>query len=128
MQPVVTLDTRGVLQDPNQKLEQILLHLLATESLQSNIFRDQVVSIPRIVQQYGNNPIELSSNLENMLDIVYGHFFENVVVEVTVNDSDEAGKFTVVIMLRVQENNNWYDLASSLYVKDGRVSLHPNDN
>lgn len=113
--PLITLDSKGVIKDPKQKIDRILSHLLTTDKLQSNVHRDSVTSIHDILKNYGNHPDVLAREIQRQLEEVLYRYFDDVeaIVE-PPPDSDTNALYTLSVMIRVRQDSAWYDFATTL--------------
>ena len=121
---LITLDSRGIVEDPEQKIERILTYLLVTEASQSNVHRDQLISIPDIMRRYGSDTIEIKNAIELALENCFAGYFANVLLDVSVNPSSKNdGTLVVVIQVKVEQDGKWYDIAKALTATNDVIRL-----
>lgn len=121
---IVTLDTRGVIDDPLTKLQWILTYLVSTETSQTNAHSNLIFSLPDAIRRHGDNEVGLRDEVQSRLQGVFERYFDSVNVDVSTNDlPNDPSKFEIVIRARVLQNNQWYDLAHSLYVIRDKLEL-----
>ena len=122
--PLITLDSQGLVEDPNQKVERILTYLLSTEASQSNVHLPQLISIPDILRKYGSDHIEIKNALQSALEECFRGYFTNTLVDVVVkNSTKNDGTLNVFIQAKVEQNNKWYDVAQSLSATNDIIKL-----
>lgn len=121
---LITLDSRGIVEDPEQKIERILTYLLVTEASQSNVHRDQLISIPDIMRRYGNDTIEIKNAIEIALENCFAGYFTNVLLDISVNPSSKNdGTLVVVIQVKVEQDGKWFDVAKALTATNDVIRL-----
>ncbi len=121
---LITLDSRGIVEDPEQKIERILTYLLVTEASQSNVHRDQLISIPDIMRRYGNDTIEIKNAIEIALENCCAAYFTNVLLDISVNPSSKNdGTLVVVIQVKVEQDGKWFDVAKALTATNDVIRL-----
>lgn len=121
---LITLDSRGIVEDPDQKIERILSYLLTTEASQSNIHRGQLISIPDTMRKYGHDIVSMKTEMENLLENCFRGYFDNIMVDVTIKPSDqEDGRLNVVIQAKVEQDGRWHDVAKALSATNQTIQL-----
>lgn len=122
--PLITLDSRGLVEDPNQKIERILTYLLSTEASQSNVHRAQLISIPDIMRKYGSDHIEIKNAIQTALEECFRGYFTNTLVDVVVTlSTDNDSMLIVSIRAKVEQNNKWHDVAKALTATNDTIKL-----
>lgn len=121
---LVTLDSRGIVEDPDQKIERILSYLITTEASQSNAHRQQLISIPEILMKSGTNMVDIKNKLENALESSFEGYFTNVMLDITVDPSKtDPSKLVVIIRAKVEQDGKWHDVAKALTASNDIVKL-----
>lgn len=109
--PVPTL--RGLLFEPNTKLSQLWEYFYTTESDQSLMFSDHIVSLPYLIAQFGEEPDTMAIELENALKALCQPYFDGVDVIVT-HSIDRSGRDAYHVSLQVDEAGKAYSLSQSI--------------
>lgn len=121
---LITLDSTGIIEDPDQKIERILTYLLTTEASQSNVHRDELISIPDTMRRYGSDIVSMKSEMENILEECFRGYFDNTMVDVTIKPSEsDDGRLNVIIQAKVEQNGKWYDVAKALTATNDTIKI-----
>lgn len=121
---LTTLDSRGIIEDPDQKIERILSYLIITEASQSNAHRRQLVSIPDILMKCGTNQVAIKNAMEAALESAFEGYFTNVLLDLSVTTGiKDPTKLVVVIRAKVEQDGKWHDVAKALTVSNDVVKL-----
>ena len=121
---LITLDARGIVEDPDQKIERVLAYMLATEASQSNVHRDQLTSIPDIIRRHGSDMVSLKTAMENALENSLRGYFDNVLVDLDTRLSEsEPGKILMTIRAKVEQSGKWHDVAKALTSTNDTIKL-----
>lgn len=122
---IITLDSRGIVTDPYQKVQLLLAYLVATQASQSNVFRDSIISIPDIIRRKGQDKLGMKSEIENAIKTTFINYFDTVDVDVGIDDkTDELeGRFNIVIQAQVTQYRKTYDIANTLAASHDKIEL-----
>lgn len=122
--PVITVDSKGLINDPAQKVEWLITYLISTEASQSNVHRSGLISIHDIIRKHGHDRLEMKRAIEAALESTFDGYFDTTMVDVTTREiRDRPNEFEVVIKCKVEQNKKWYDVANSLTVTNDKIAL-----
>lgn len=97
---IIGLSKEGVIKDLDIRIDYVMCVFFFAKHSQSTLYRNAIVSLAKIIQQYGNDDLEVSIQVKNQLQSFLLKFFNTA--EVLVNpetSSTEAG-----IGLRIEAN------------------------
>lgn len=121
-QSIITLDSRGEVTDPYQKIQLLLAYLVSTQASQSNIFRSEIVSLPDIIRRKGQDKIGMRSEIETAIRATFANYFDSVTTDVTIDDTDDS-KFSIVIRAQVTQYGQTYDMANTLAASHDKLEI-----
>lgn len=123
--PLVTLDSKGVVTDPYQKIQLLLSYIVVNQQSQSTIFNSSIISISDIIRKYGQNKHMLKNTLETSLKTLFSRYFDNVEIVVNIKDAttDNKESYTLAISGQVGQDGKTYDVANSLAIANNKISL-----
>lgn len=109
---VPTLTSKGWAADPESKADALLSYYFTNQYSQSNLFAGSITSLQWQLQQYGNNPVELQTRMENSLQSYLSGYFDQVAVEVLIIDptSTTDNRITVQVNAMVTQDSKSYSL------------------
>lgn len=122
---IITLDSRGEVTDPYQKIQLLLSYMIATQASQSNIFRSAIVSVPDIIRRKGQDKIGMRSEMETVIKATFLNYFDSVNIDVTIDDTTDAAnsQFSIVIAVQVTQHGKTYDIANTLAATHDKVAI-----
>lgn len=129
---VPTLSVKGWLEDPKAKADRILAYYLTSNHSQTNIFRGSIASLPKLVQQYGNDADALRTKSRQQLEQLFAGFFDQVFVETLVElvNPQDPNRLNLTVHIQVMQDGVPYDLANLLEISNrtitGRLILYNN--
>jgi hypothetical protein len=85
------LGGEGWLTDPELIMSRIYMHVFLTDHSQSNIYQGNIISIQYILSNSGDDPVDISSNIQAGLKAIYSKYYENVDVSFEQLPSDSYG-------------------------------------
>ena len=119
---IITVDSKGLISDPEAKIQWILSHLIATEASQSNLHRFENVSLVNIIRQAGNDKLLLRELMEQALKKVFDKFYDSSQVSIITKDNpDDVSRFDLLVTVKVKQDNKWYDVADTLIVDHEKI-------
>ena len=90
--PVPVLGTQGYVNDTASKFNQLMAWFMSSESSESYLFKGQIVSLPKIIQEHGNNEDRVVSAIREGITKLLSRYHERVSVVASSKASVEAGK------------------------------------
>lgn len=121
--PLVTLDTDGILTDPAKISSRLLYYFFKSDYEQSNTFRGMVKSLQHIIARNPNNIQNIKDDIESDLTKMFSAHFDDVKVLVSHNAiKDASGKETARVNINVaisfSHNGELKQVATLLEVLD----------
>lgn len=120
---VPSLSSAGWVRSPNEKADALLSHFFLSEKSQTYLYADNVSSLPWLVEQYGRNPIAISTELGNALERYLGRYYDTVNADVTVDDAKVAynGEIAITLYCSVTEEGRSYSFGKLLMVTNSKI-------
>lgn len=109
---IANLGDESVIRDTPRKLDQHMLDFFFSKHSQSTVFRNSIISLPKLIQMYGNDEGQMQARTQEALTAKLSAHFTTVAVNVTVEVTD--GDMTVVIDA---------DVTDELDIENGRVNV-----
>ena len=122
---VPTLSAAGFVSEIAGKLDNLMVYFFTSEYSQTNIYAEQITSLQYIVQQHGNDPLQLRMLIKSSLDKYLGRHFDTVSVDAYTNVGEgnaDTARFTLTIDVDVAENGNTYSLGKEISVINSKIS------
>lgn len=103
--PAPTLSTQGWVRDPSEKLDSLLAWFFLSEQNQSQLYSNEITSLPKIIQQHNNDANKIATTIKEELSTYLGEYFEGVEVNmgVTQNPSN-ASKIDLTLAIGITDN------------------------
>lgn len=110
--PVVTLSSKGILTQPNDKADELFGCFMLSNASQSNIYKGNVLSFPAIIQNNANNPSGLVSDTKQALTTLYSGHYDAVLVDVNIADVNDNtdNRYAVTINVAYNQEGQSYSL------------------
>lgn len=102
---IITLGREAVITDIYKKIDWVMSCFFFSKHSQSRLFKGKIVSLTKIIQQYGNDPAELKIKTEEKLSGFLNNFFDQSSLTVTVEEPD-SGDMTLVIDASVADSKS----------------------
>ncbi len=120
---VPSLSTDGWVTDIRKKADLVLAHYFASDYSQSNVFLSKITSLAYQVQQAGSNTFELKRLIESDLQQYLGRYFDNVQVDIRIEDEDSSGtnRYNIVFDATVAENGIRYSVGRLIEVQNSKI-------
>lgn len=78
----------GVITDPQAGLNYIMSCYFFSKYSQSDIYKGNIVSLSKVVQQYGDNTVDIATGIEESLQQLLQRYFDIATVEATAVDDN----------------------------------------
>lgn len=118
---VPTLSGDGFATDIRVKADALIAYYFASDFSQSNVFRENVISLAYQVQQLGNNPTELKRAIEMSTEEYLGSHFDTASVQVSIPDTTDAAQYEIVFDAVVTQDDLKYSVGKLVEVQNNRV-------
>lgn len=102
---IITLGREGVIKDTASKIDWIMSCFFFTKYRQTQLFQDEIISLPKIIQQNIDDPVKVKEELEVKLNVYLERFFTRVLVEVDYELNDDNTS-TIILDLNVSDDDN----------------------
>lgn len=89
--PVPTLDPAGFITGLATKVDKLFLYYFFSKDSQTVLYRGKINSLTKLIQLYGNEPLQIKDQLKQNLTAYLRDFFTDVKVEVDVEDGEGDG-------------------------------------
>ncbi len=117
---VPTLSITGWITDPRSMLAQLLADMIVSEKSQSQWYYGEVVSLPAIVQEYGNRPDDfvtaLRFNLEKLISTHFASADIDVRWEPMPNETIDNSRYSVHVIITALLNGVRVNLAENFHI------------
>lgn len=127
MRPVATLSSRGFLTSILDKANEEMLNFYLCHHDQPELFVVNAPPLSRLLQEYGSDPHEFSSQIQMSLRIWLAHSFDVVEVDTSLEDAN-ASATKVQIGVIVGEVGKTYQLNHLLLTEGTRMIEVLNSN
>lgn len=120
---VPSLSTDGWVTDIRKKADLVMAHYFASDYSQSNVFLSKITSLAYQVQREGHNTFELKRLIESDLQQYLGRYFDNVQIDVRIEDEDASGtnRYNIVFDATVAEHGIRYSLGRLIEVQNSKI-------
>jgi len=122
-QPVLTLSTKGLLQDPQSKADRQMAYYLTTNHSQTNMFRNSILSLPKRIEQFEEDVDLLCSQVREDLQNLYTIIFDAVQITVTPSypNKEDPNEVNLTVLAMLTEDGVNYSLGRLINVKGNRT-------
>ena len=122
--PVPVLSSAGWITDTSGKIDALLAHFFESMKSQTLVYGPNVSSLQFLLQQYGNNPNELTQNLERTLETYLGRYYDLAMVSVTndatINNTNSV--YGLKLYCSITENGQTYSVGNLLKVSNSKLT------
>jgi len=121
--PVPSLTLAGWKKEIREKADTLIAYFFYSDASQSNIYLGNITSLPKIIEQYGNEEDTIRSEMEEQMSRYLQRYFDVVEVDVSVNIPENANdnRMEIICKVVVGENGVKYDLSKLLKTSNGKV-------
>lgn len=121
--PVPSLSAAGWIVSSAEKADALLSHFYESEKSQSYLYGQNITNCQWLLEQYGNNIIEITSQIRSALQVYLGRYYDAVNVEVTNDDNADnpSGKITLHIYIDVTEDGKTYSMGQLLNITNSKI-------
>lgn len=110
---IITLSKEGVIKDAATRIDWLMQCFFFSKHSQSQLFRDHIISLPKIIQKNIDNPELVRDDLHLQLTTLLNRFFSQVRVNVDVEELDNSSR--IVLDLSVSDDDSNTGLISVGY-------------
>lgn len=119
--PIPTMDTKGLIYDPNMKLQWLLSYFITTEASQTNIYKQRNLSLPDINREFHDDPSAYKAVMEDAFKRMLEAYFDEAEVYVKEEPMEEPGKMKLIIRASARQDGQSYGLSEALIVTKDKV-------
>lgn len=121
--PVPTLTTAGWKTEIRDKADTLMSYFFYSDASQSNIYLGNITSLPKIIEEYGNEESSIRSQMESLLNQYLSRYFDYVDVNVDVRIPEDSvdNRMEVLMSVVVGEKGVKYDMSRLLRSKNGKI-------
>lgn len=111
----------GVITDPQAGLNYIMSCFFFSKYSQTDIYRGNVISLSKIVQQHGDNTVDVATEIERSLQTLLQRYFQVAVVEARAFDDGANIEVSIQghVITEDSTGERRLDLGYSLSAADG---------
>ncbi len=122
--PVPVLSPAGWVTEPSAKADALTSHIFEADFSQSFIYNGKVTSLQYLIEQYGDNMIKLTQEVQSALEAYFGRYYDSATAEVTNNDNsaNTGTAVTLYIYVGVTENGNSYSIGKEVSINNSKVT------
>jgi hypothetical protein len=119
--PVPTLSPSGWVTTIPEQVDAALAYFFASDYLQSAIYPNKVSSIQKVIQQYGDNILQLQRQMQLTLENYLESYFDNAIVDVNTDASTITGtSASLTIQATVSKNGLTYSVGKEITLSDSK--------
>ena len=122
--PVPSLSPSGWITDIAAKADALMSHFFESNKSQSYIYNNNVSNLQWLIEQYGSDSIDLTTQMTSTLEKYLGRYFDLVTVTVTSDDNAKnlSGSVTIKIHCLVTQGGVQYSLGKLLQISNSTVT------
>lgn len=120
--PVPALNKSGWVRNISEKADLVLAYFFESDKKQSFIYEGAVSNIQWYIEEYGNNIINLTDQIQNALETYLKRYYTAVTVNVTDNSSGNDSFVTLKIFCSCIEGNKKVDFGRLLNISDKKLT------
>lgn len=121
--PVPSLSTAGWVRDVASKADLLVSHYFISEYSQSALYRTQITSLPRQVQEFGNDENNLRTAVRTEMENYLARYFDVVQVEVTVDKPvpGDPNRINVILSVLITDQGQQYSLGRLISTVNSKI-------
>lgn len=121
---VPSLSAKGWLADPKAKADRLMAYYMTSNYSQTNLFRGEIVSLPKQIQQYGKSATDLRDYIQSDVERLFGAYFDSVSCEVTTDrpDPEDEGRLNITVSAFLTQDGQTYSLGRLIEVNNNIVN------
>lgn len=121
--PVLTLDSSGIIRGAEEKADALVAYFLGSQKSQSISYSHLVVSLPALIQEYGNSETSLAQETKMALTRYLSAYYDDVKIDVYVDDmKDSESKLAIRVFAELTQSGVAHQLGRMVAVANKRVS------
>lgn len=116
--PVPVLGTQGFVHDTAGKFNQLMAWFMSSEYSESYLYKGQITSLPKIIQEAGQSEEKIISGIREGLTRLLSRYHDKVAIVATAQPSSEVGKRDqLVINLSVSVSDQLTDVTQKYLLR-----------
>lgn len=128
---IPTLSSSGWVGEVGEKADKAMAYFFVSDYSQSVAFAGNITSLSYIVQQYGNDPLTLQSEMQRRVQTYMARIFNEATVEVSVtaaNEEVDDGQLNINLKISVMDDGKRYSVARLIKTLNSKVQTIININ
>lgn len=122
--PVPSLGTEGWITDAAGKLDTLLAHFFLSDYNQSNLYKQTISSLPRIIQQAGNSMEIVISSIKTELEQYLVQYYDQVnldVIGTNTTPGDLNTRLEIKINITIVDSGKVSDFSRLLRTNNSKM-------
>ncbi len=121
---IPSLSGKGWIQDVKPKADKLMAYYLTSNYSQTDLFRGDVVSLPKQVQEHNSDPVALRDLIRADLERLLGRYFDSVTVDVSTDipNKDDPARLNITLNATVVQDGVSYALGRLIESAQGQVA------
>jgi len=116
-----TLDTDGFVRQGQTMLDYLLSYYILTDTAQSLLFKDSLISLPRTYAKYMDDADGFARGIRSDLNILLQKYFKIVdVISEAYKNEKTKGYYVVISASVIDDNNHKYDISKVTDIKNSK--------
>jgi len=118
-----SLSTKGWIEDVPGVLDAVMTNFFLTHPSLTVDFRNGVISLPDLIQKYGNNETDIKREMRDAMETLFTRWFDKVTSECTVTYPypDDDIRMNVSIYLTIDHKGETYNVARELALSGSKL-------
>lgn len=121
--PVLTLDSSGIIRGAAEKADALMAYFLGSQKSQSITYSHLVVSLPALIQEFGHSETTLAQETKMALMRYLGAYYDDVKIDVAVDGmKDNESKLAIRVYAELTQDGVANQLARLVAVANKRIT------
>lgn len=109
--PLPSLSSKGWITEIAEKCDMLLSYFFISDHSQTYLYKNNVTSLPYLIQQHGHEKNKLNNEIEKALFVYLKRYFDDVLIETSVQeDEKEKSKLDITIDIIINEDGKRHSL------------------
>lgn len=121
IKPLASLSAKGYIYSIVEKTDRLMAIFFASDTHQDYIYEGSISNLSIILQESGNDILQVRERLRSTLERFMGNHYDTVVVMVLDDtETNFSSRINITISITVTEEGERYDVANLLTLIDGK--------
>lgn len=130
--PYPSLSSKAWIEDPLEVIDSVMANFLVTQPSLSELSSKFIISLPAIIQQFGNSETDIVTNMQSNLETLLSRYFPGtdqpnttptVEAHIDYPNPDDETRMRIRIQMAVLANGEWLNVGKVLQDIDGKYRL-----